>query len=100
MMVMLVAGGINSLITKVYALCFSSLHTVCVRPCASACVGSYPDRLIHGTHPSYWVRYRSGRLWAAADRSLGTREQLSQTDTQWLQHAGIPGPPGLKQDVG
>ena len=55
------------------------------------CVGSYPDRLIHGPHPSYWVPYRSGRLWAAADCGLGTTEQLSLTDTQWLQRAGIPG---------
>lgn len=57
------------------------------------CVGSYPDRLIHGPHPSYWVPYRSDRLWAAADRGLGTTEQLSLTDTQWLRHAGIPEPP-------
>lgn len=53
------------------------------------CIGLYPDRLIHETHSSYWVPYRLGRLWLAADRSLKTSEQLPLTDTQWLGCMGI-----------
>lgn len=61
------------------------------------CAGSYPDRLIHGPYPPYWVPYRSERLRAAADHGLGTSEQLSLTDTQRLRHAGMSGPSGRER---
>lgn len=74
-----------------YAIAQCILYAFC-HECV--CVGSCPDRLIHGPHPSYWVAYRSGWLWAAADRGLGTTEQLSVLDTQWPRHAPISWPPG------
>lgn len=50
-----------------------NLHPVCENVYVALC----PDRLMHGTHPMYWFHYRSGWLWAAADRGLGTAEHLS-----------------------